>query len=131
MIVFTDIQDQDMITRFIDKEDLVKEFSLDGNYFGCIEGDDLIGLCKVQIKAKELILVYMHFSKEYKLLELESALLKSMLFRFEDLDYKDLFSLQKNENLNKLGFKEIDGDYKLTLKEFLVSTCSCGHNADE
>jgi hypothetical protein len=131
MLLFKDIQDTTMINKFISTEGLTEEFKLEGDYFGCINEDDLIGLCKIQIKSDELVLIFMHFKEEYKPLKLESALLKSLLFRFESLNYREILSLQESATLDKLGFKEIDGVYKLVLKDFLVSDCSCGVNSNE
>lgn len=131
MLLFKDIQDLDMISSYIDKEDLAHKFHLEGNYFACIDDDDLVGLCKIQIKSDKLVLIYMHFKEDYRLLKLESALLKSLLFRFHSLEYKEVFSLQKNKDLDNMGFKEIDGQYKLILKDFLTSDCGCGVCKDE
>ncbi|MDY0234515.1 MAG: hypothetical protein RBR71_00595 [Gudongella sp.] len=131
MLIFKDIQDRDMINRFIKTQALAEEFQLAGDYFGCIDGEDLVGLCKIQIKSDRLVLIYIYFKEEYKLLKLESALLKSLLFRFNDFEYNELDSFQKSIILDKLGFREIDGQYKLILKEFLVSNCSCGVSINE
>ena len=131
MLLFKDIVDMDTINRFIEKEAIADKFIPDGDYFGCIDEDNLIGLCKIKIKSNALLLIYIHFNEEYNLLKLELALLKCLLFRLADLDYKEIVSLQKNEKLDNIGFKEMDGKYSLDLKEFSASDCSCGAFIDE
>jgi hypothetical protein len=131
MLVFKDIQDKDMINNFIEKEDLPNKFQSDGNYFACIEDDNVIGLSKINIKSNKLILDFIHFTDESFDLELASALLKSLLFKLESLNYKELISLEASKLLDDLGFRLLDGEYKLILEEFLVSDCSCGSCKNE
>lgn len=131
MLLFKDIQDSDKINAFIEKEGIADKLLLEGDYFGCLHEDELIGLCKIKIRSDALVLIYIHFKDEYKSSKLESALLKCLLFRFESLEYNELVSLQKNKELDNIGFKEIEGKYKLILKDFLVSDCCCGVSVDE
>lgn len=131
MLIFKDLEDKEIIGKFLKEENLNYTYKQNGHYFACLENDKLIGLAKVNIRSERLTLEFLHFRKDSYDLELASALLKSLLFKLESLNYKELFSFEKNDLLDKIGFREGESSYKLVLKDFLTSSCSCGANLDE
>lgn len=128
MLLFKDIEDNKIIKAFLNKESLEYEFNLDDVYFGCSSEEKLIGICKMQIKSYNIIVNYIYFTSDYKSSDLELTLIKSILFRFKDLGYKEIVFLQKSEMLSNLDFKENEGKYSLIIKDLMLHKCNCGVN---
>lgn len=125
MLVFKDIRDKEQLNKYLLENGLEPNTFHDSIYFGGFEDDKLFGICEAFLTDKGVFLGDWHVDSSHSGQGLEEAILRSLFNKLElnQIDY--IFSREKHNILDKVGFQDSPEGYRLDLKRLFNSGCSC------
>lgn len=127
MLIFKEVTDENLIKDFIKEFEIPYKKSEGAIIYGGFDGDNLFGLCKIDIETDHGTLDYLIISPRYKGDNLGDALLRSTLNKLDNMGIKEVIYLFLDDYLIKKGFVRREKDLYITLPDFFNKSCkNCG-----
>lgn len=125
MLVFKDIKDAALLSKYLLENGLEPRTLQDRIFFGGFEEDKLFGVCEAYLSDGGVFLGDYMVDNSHSGLGMEEAILKSLFNKLELNQVHYIYSKDKNDLLNKIGFKDSPEGYRLDLKKLFNGGCSC------
>ncbi|MDY0255761.1 hypothetical protein [Gudongella oleilytica] len=125
MLVFKDIRDEDQLGKYLLENGLEPKALRDSTFFGGFEDEKLFGICEAYLSDDGVFLGNWHVDGSHSGQGMEEAILRSLFNKLElnQIDY--IYSKDKHNLLDRIGFRDSPEGYRLDLKKLFDGGCSC------